>query len=57
MAYQATIAIRQHLAEQDPSNAGWWRDLSVSYNNLGDVLSAQGRLDEAAKAYQEDGAL
>jgi hypothetical protein len=28
----------------DPGNAGWQRDLSVAYNQVGDVLKAQGDL-------------
>jgi len=31
----------------------WQRDLSVSYERLGDVAVAQGRLDEAAGVYGE----
>ena len=41
------------LAEGDPTNTGWQRDLSVSYNKLGDVAMAQGNLEEAAKDYGE----
>ncbi|MGO9986237.1 MAG: caspase family protein [Rhodomicrobium sp.] len=40
------------LAKADPGNAGWQRDLSVSYNRVGDVLVAQGNLPEALKSYQ-----
>jgi Flp pilus assembly protein TadD len=45
--------IRKKLAEGDPTNNGWQRDLSVSYVQLGDVAVAQGKLEEAAKAYGE----
>ena len=38
------------LAKADPGNAGWQRDLSVSYNKIGDVLVAQGNLPEALKS-------
>ena len=51
-AYRAGLAIRERLAAADPSNAGWQRDLSVSQEKLGDVLSAQGRLDDALSAYR-----
>ncbi|MGC1586894.1 MAG: hypothetical protein WA791_14550, partial [Rhodomicrobium sp.] len=34
------------------NNAGWQRDLSVSYNKVGDVLVAQGNLPEALKSFQ-----
>ena len=40
------------LAEADPSNAGWQRNLSVSHNKVGDVLSAQGDLARTLEAYQ-----
>jgi hypothetical protein len=42
----------KHLVKSDPSNAGWQRDLSVSYNKIGDVLVAQRNLAEALKSYQ-----
>ena len=41
------------LAQSDPSNAGWQRDLSVSHNNIGDVLRAQGNLGEALAAFRK----
>ena len=41
------------LAASDRSNSGWQRDLSVSYNSIGDVLVAQGKLDEALKSYRD----
>jgi tetratricopeptide (TPR) repeat protein len=34
-------------------NTHWQRDLSVSYDNVGDVLKAQDKLDEALKAYRD----
>jgi hypothetical protein len=33
-------AIRDRLAKSDPGNAGWQRDLSVSYEKIGNVLGA-----------------
>jgi Flp pilus assembly protein TadD len=45
--------IRQ-LAEQDPSNAGWQRDLAVSHSQVGRVLEAQGKLAEALAAHSEE---
>ncbi len=39
------------LAVQGPDNAGWQRDLSVSYGKVGDVLVAQGNLPEALRSY------
>ena len=40
------------LAASDPSNSSWQRDLSVSFDRVGDVFSAQGDLAAALKAYQ-----
>jgi hypothetical protein len=39
------------LAAADSSNAGWQRDLSVSWEKLGDVRRAQGDRAGAAQAY------
>ena len=39
----------ERLAKADPGNAGWQRDLSVSYNKVGDVLVAQGNLPRRSK--------
>ena len=44
----------QQLADNAPSNAGWQRDLSVSLNKIGDILSAQGQLDEAKAVFEKD---
>ena len=41
------------LAAADSGNAGWQRDLSVSYNRVGGVLEQQGKLAEALKAYRD----
>ena len=46
-AYQASLAIAERLAQADPGNARWQRDLSVSHNKVGDVLRAQGDLTAA----------
>ena len=40
------------LAKSDPGNAGWQRDLSVSYNKIGNVQKAQGDLAGALKFYR-----
>ena len=37
----------------DPDNADWQRDLSVSYNKVGDVLVEQGNLTEALKSHRD----
>ena len=51
-SYQASLAIREHLAKADPGNAGWQRDLSVSHDKIGDVQWAQGDLAAALTSYQ-----
>ena len=43
----------EKLAKQDPGNADWQRDLSVSYDKVGDVQSAQGDLAGALKSYRD----
>ena len=52
-SYQAALEIRESLSARDPGNAGWQRDLSVSFNDIGDVQSAKGDLGGALKAYQD----
>ena len=44
--------ILSKLADSDPGNAGWQRDLSVSWERLGDVRQAQGDLAGALQAYK-----
>ena len=51
--YEEAQRLAQRLTEGDPTNTGWQRDLSVSYDRLGDVAVDQGKLEEAAKAYGE----
>ena len=50
IATATALAISERLAKADPGNAGWQRDLSVSYNKIGDVQVAQGDLPAALKA-------
>ena len=42
-AYQASLDIRERLARADPSNAGWQRDLFVSYYKLGEIARKTGK--------------
>ena len=51
-SYQANFAIADRLAKSDPGNAGWQRDLSVSYEKVGNVQVAQGNLPAALTSYQ-----
>ncbi len=52
-SFRDGLAIRDALAKSDPGNAGWRRDLSVSYNKIGDVLVAQGDLPAALKSFRD----
>ena len=52
-SYGDTLAIAERLAQSDPGNAGWQRDLSVSYDSIGDVQDAQGNLAAALKSYRD----
>ena len=53
LTYQQAADDADRLAKADPDNAGWQRDLSVSYNKVGDVLVAQGNLPEALKSFRD----
>ena len=41
----------QRLVAEDPANLAWQHELAVTYDELGDVLQAQGRLAEALARY------
>jgi len=51
--YADARVIAERLARADPANAGWQRDLSVSFNKVGDVLRAQGKGEEALSNYRD----
>ena len=51
-AYQQAGAAAERLAKADPNNAGWQRDLSVSYTKVGDVQVSQGSLPDALRSYR-----
>ena len=51
-SFRAGLAIAERLATADPGNAGWQRDLSVSYNKIGDVQVGQGNLPEALTSFR-----
>ena len=46
-AYQQAGAAAERLAKADPNNAGWQRDLSVSYGRLASAYRAAGQLVQA----------
>jgi tetratricopeptide (TPR) repeat protein len=52
-AYQQALNISQALAESDPTNVSAQRDLSVSYNRIGDVQLRLGDTEKALQAYQQ----
>jgi tetratricopeptide (TPR) repeat protein len=52
-AHRDGLVIAERLAAADRSNTRWQRDLSVFYERVGDVLKAQGKLDEALEAYRD----
>jgi hypothetical protein len=41
-AYRKSLAVRERLAADDPSNATWQRDLWVSYWRQADMLERSG---------------
>ena len=43
----------RRVQRSGPGNAGWQRDLSASYDKVGDVQQAQGDLVGALKSYQD----
>ncbi|HNG17521.1 tetratricopeptide repeat protein, partial [Accumulibacter sp.] len=53
-AFTEALAISRRLADLDPGNADWQRDLAVAHNRVGGVLQTQGQLDAALRAFTED---
>ena len=51
-SYRAGMAIAQRLADTNPSDTQWQRNLSVSHNKVGDVLMAQGDDGGALESYR-----
>jgi tetratricopeptide (TPR) repeat protein len=51
-SYEAGLVIAERLAKSDPGNAGWQRDLSVSFTKVGDVRVAQGDWPGAQESYE-----
>jgi tetratricopeptide (TPR) repeat protein len=52
-AFAEFLGISRRLTEQDPSNAGWQRELAWAHSRVGDVLQAQGKLAAAQAAFDE----
>jgi tetratricopeptide (TPR) repeat protein len=51
-SYRDAFAIAERMARSNPGNAGWQRDLCVSYDKVGDAQSAQGDLQDALQSYR-----
>jgi tetratricopeptide (TPR) repeat protein len=51
--YRDSFNIRQKLANRDPGNADWQRDLAFSDERIGDLLRDQGDLNGALKNYHD----
>jgi hypothetical protein len=49
-SYQASLAIRERLAKADAGNAGWQRDLALSYGRMAIVEAQQGTREDALDA-------
>ena len=54
-SYRADLAITDRLAKSDPGNAGWQRDLAVSYLNLALTLEKHGNRTEAFANFRPSG--
>ena len=54
VAYRESLRIAKNLSGCDPANTEWLRDLSISYQNIGNVLVAQGNGPGALVAYRKD---
>jgi len=52
-SFRDGLVIAERLAQADPGNAGWQRDLSVLYDRVGFVLVEQGNLPEALKSFRD----
>ena len=56
-SYRDGLAIRDRLAKADPGNAGWQRDLSVSYAKLGVAFRKAGRNTDALSELRDGQAI
>lgn len=52
-SYGKALSIRETLAGRDPGNTEWKRDLSMSYNKVGDVQMQQEDLSGALGSYRK----
>jgi len=56
-SFRDGLAIADRLAKADPGNAGWQRDLSVSYKKLADVSKRSGETATALDMLQQGRAI
>ena len=49
--YTTTLEVCKKIADKDPDNTEWKRDLSICYQKLGTALSIQGDLEGAEGAF------
>ena len=52
--FQKALEIRERLASQEPDRADFQRDLSVSYNQIGDLMRDLGKGEQAQTYFQKD---
>jgi tetratricopeptide (TPR) repeat protein len=52
--FEQALEVGKRLAEREPENSGWQRDVSVSLNKVGGVLLEQGNLEGARRAFEQD---
>jgi tetratricopeptide (TPR) repeat protein len=52
-SYRKALGIAETLAARDPANTDWQRDLSVSYEKIGNVQLEQGDLAGALASYRK----
>jgi hypothetical protein len=56
-SYRDSLAIADRLAQSDPGNAGWQRDLAFSNGRIADVLRKMGNRAEALEALRRGRAI
>jgi hypothetical protein len=54
-SYRASLAIAERLAQTDPGNAGWQRDVAISNERLGDIYSQEENPMEAQRILGGEG--
>ncbi|HYO55582.1 tetratricopeptide repeat protein, partial [Archangium sp.] len=52
-SFSQSLEIAQRLAAQEPDNAQWQHDVSMSFVRLGDMLRDQGNLEEALRYFSQ----